>query len=261
MTTFYQPLGASELLPRYAYLEALLPGRRVLEVGALGSTRGKSAAFLRAKGAKHVLALDADPDLVEEVRRAWASDPDLSFRAGRVEDLGEEERFDLILVADAAPLVRVPSTLDRVAKLLSADGFLVLGLRHSAGVSLASLVSEEPREATPTFGELREALAARFKCVEAATQSAFVGYRLSPLAAGAVETSVDATLVGPEECGYFLAICGQRPSGVLSGEAIVELPAAPLAVASTRYQELADRLRLAEDDLAAERARAQKKDG
>jgi SAM-dependent methyltransferase len=258
VSSFYVPLGPAELLPRYAFLEALLPGRRVLEIGAVASTGGRSAAFLRSRGARRVLAFDESADAVAAARREYASDPELRFASGAVDDL-PDERFDLVLVADATPLVRVPSRLDRAARSAAEDGWLVLGLRNPAGASLSALVADEPAEAPPTFGELRAALQARFPSVEAVTQSAFVGYRLAPMAGGELETAVDGTLVDPEECAYYLAVAGQRPCGVLGAEAIVALRAAPLVVGAGRRHELAERLRLAEVEL--QRLRALARDG
>jgi len=246
---FYQTLGASELLPRYAFLEPLFTGRRVLELGAVAATGGRSAALLRARGAKRVTALDADPLAVDLARRAYPSDPELSFVAGRAEDVSNGP-FDLVLAADAAPLVRQPSVLESVARLLSSEGYAVLALRNPAGPSLAQLVTEEPRESPPTWGELASALQSRFPSVELVTQCALAAYRLGPAGAGEVETSVDATLCEAEECAYYLAVCGQRPSGLLDVESVVVLPASPLAIAAGRRAELTDRLRLAEDERA-----------
>ncbi len=254
-TAFYQPSGASELLPRYAFLEGLLAGARVLEVGAAAATGGRGASFLRSRGAQSVLSLDSDPAAVAAVQKELASDPALRFQAGLIEDLADAA-YDLILVADAAPLVRAPSTLDRLARLLSKDGHLALGLRNLSGTSLASLAGDEPGEGAPTWGELAAALQARFPVVEVATQTAFVGYRLGPAGVADLEAAVDATLQGAEDCAYTLAIAGARPSGALGAEAIVALPAAPLSVAAQRRTELAARLELLREELDQARAQA-----
>src|SRR5438132_2492476 len=49
-------------LARYQYLDDLIRGRRVLEIGG-GDGRG--AAFLRERGAAQVLGLDPDPGALE----------------------------------------------------------------------------------------------------------------------------------------------------------------------------------------------------
>lgn len=252
-TAFYQPLGASELLPRYAFLEALVAGSRVLEVGAAVASCGRSASYLRAHGARSVLSLDSDPAGVEAVQRELATDPALRFQAGRIEDLADAA-YELVLVADAAPLVRAPSLLDRLARLLAKDGHLVLGLRNLSGTSLAVLCGDEPRESAPTWGELAAALEARFAVVEAATQGAFVGYRLGPTGVTDLETAVDATLQGAEDCGYYLAVAGATRSGVMGSETIVALPSAPLAVSGHQRAELSERLRLAQEEMDRVRA-------
>jgi SAM-dependent methyltransferase len=253
VTPYYQTLGLSEILPRYASLEALLPGRTVLEVGAATSTGGRSAAFLRSRAAKSVLSLDENASDLDEARREHVTVSELRFLAGRLEDV--EGTFDLILVADAAPLVRVPTTLDCVPRLLRSGGHALLALRHPSGPTLAALTTEEPQDASPTWGELLSALTSRFACVEVATQTALVGYRISPSGTAPVETSVDATSVDVEEPAYFLALAGAQPSGVFGAEAIVALPAAPLAVGAGKRSETAQRLRFCEEELARLRER------
>ena len=54
-------------LPLYAYLEPLLAGRRVLE---LGTGAGAGAAHLAAHGAAEVVGVDTDAALVERAPRA-----------------------------------------------------------------------------------------------------------------------------------------------------------------------------------------------
>ncbi|MBI5543864.1 MAG: class I SAM-dependent methyltransferase [Deltaproteobacteria bacterium] len=256
----YQPLGAGEVLPRYAFLEPLLAGRRVLEIGAAASTVGRSAAWLRSHGARSVLALDSAPAAVDAARREQASVPDLRFLAGRLEDV-QGGPFDLVLVADAAPLLRAPAALDLLVRLMSPEGHVALGLRNPAGASLAALGGEEPREAAPTWGELLAALQARFACVEVASQVAVAGYRLTPAGTLELETAVDATLMGDEEPGYWLAVAGKGPSGALGAETIVLLPVAPLMVVAGRSGELVARLRLAEEELEEARAQARRSVG
>jgi hypothetical protein len=98
------------------------------------------------------------------------------------------------------------------------------------------------------------ALKWRFTSVELMTQSAVVGYQLAP-AQGEREPAleVDGTLQTSDECAYFLAICGERPSGLLGLQSLVVLPTAPLAVAALGRSELAERLRVAEQELAEAR--------
>src|SRR5262249_17480752 len=86
-------------LPLYAYLEPLLLGRRVLEVG---SGDGSGADYMATRGASLVVAVDADPALVERARARYRR-PNLELRLlpslVDLEALGE--RFDVVLVTQA----------------------------------------------------------------------------------------------------------------------------------------------------------------
>lgn len=251
---FYHPLGPSEILPRYAYLGGLVAGARVLELGAVAASGGRTAAQLRELGARLVLAVDVSAEAIDRARRTYSSDPELRFRAASAEELADET-FDVVAVADLAPYLRDPRGLDSLARLVAPGGRLVGGLRNPAGVALARLAAEEEGPPPPTFGQLSAALRERFASVEIASQSPLFGYALAPLAPqGEPELAVDGSLLDVEECAYFLAVCGQEPSGALSEHALVALPSAPLAVAAGQRAELAERLLRAEAEGAQARA-------
>ncbi len=251
---FYHPLGPSEILPRYTYLSGLFDGARVLELGAVASTGGRSAAQLRERGARLVLAADASAEEVDRARRAYSSDPELRFRVASADELADET-FDVVAVADLSPYLRDPRGLDSLARLVAPGGRLVAALRNPAGVALASLAADEAGPPPPTYGQMAAALRERFASVEVVTQSALVGYSLAPLAPSSEpELAVDGSLAEVEECAYFVAVCGQEPSNALSELAVIALPSAPLAVAAGQRVELAERLRRAQAD--GEQARA-----
>ena len=65
MTRFYARNGAGDLLARYSFIEPLLPGKRVLELGGVASTAGASALFLAERGAAAVVAVDEELAAVE----------------------------------------------------------------------------------------------------------------------------------------------------------------------------------------------------
>src|SRR5512144_2041698 len=106
MASFYARSGAGELLARYSFIEPLLEGKRVLELGAARATAGGTALFLAERGAAAVLSLEEDDDGVAEAREA-GHHPFVQFRAGAEADL-PAGAFDLVLVADGAPLARAP---------------------------------------------------------------------------------------------------------------------------------------------------------
>src|SRR5215831_13865620 len=94
----------SRRLPLCAYLEPLVLGKRVLEVG-FGD--GSGADYLAARGATLVVAVDTDAVLVERARVRYRR-PNLEFRLlpnlVDVEALGE--RFDVVLITEAERLIR-----------------------------------------------------------------------------------------------------------------------------------------------------------
>src|SRR5512138_2739137 len=109
MPSFHARHGAGDLLARYSFIEPLLAGKRVLEVGAARATDGGSALFLAERGAAAVLSLEpAEGDLAGA--RQAGHHPFVQFRAGRPEEL-RPGTFDLVLCADGAALARSPDTI------------------------------------------------------------------------------------------------------------------------------------------------------
>jgi len=249
----YQPFGLSELLPRYAYLEPLLEDARILEVDAFRTTEGRSALFLRERGASYVLSIDSDEQLADVLQRRFASDPEVRFRAVPPEHL-REGPYDLVLVANAAPYLVEPAKLQSLARLAGESGLVMLGLRNLAGPSLAQLASAEVETAVPTWGEMRARLAEAFPHVEVFGQSALSAYQMIPVAAEEeLDVAIDGSLLDPEEGAYFIALCGRRASELPLVHGLIALPTAPLAVAAGRRTELAEALRLAQETAAQDR--------
>ena len=144
-STTFRRLGQSELLPRYIFAESLFVRRRVLEIGAVASTGGRSAQFLAERGARQVLACDDDVVAVEEAQKAYGSGA-VRFRAAIFDDL-ELHSFDLVIVADFARYVRAPELMKELAQLVAKNGYLLGGLRNPAGLSLSQLLDPEGLEA------------------------------------------------------------------------------------------------------------------
>ncbi|HEY6105167.1 MAG TPA: hypothetical protein VIV59_04245 [Anaeromyxobacteraceae bacterium] len=238
MARFYAANGAGELLPRYSFLEPLLDGRRVLELGAAGATDGASAVFLAEHGAAAVLSVD-EPEAVERAAQA-AHHPFVQFRAVDPASL-PRGAFDLVVIADGAGLATDPTRVAELKGLLPDDGLLVAAIRAPGGAGLLALQGERPPggDEVPAYESFAGALAAEFEVVEMATQSAMVGYVLAPGQPGEEpEITVDGSLAGPAEAAYYLAICGAEPSG-LEGLTLVALPPRPLAEAAVEHGEAA----------------------
>ncbi|MEN9800243.1 MAG: hypothetical protein RL653_3940 [Pseudomonadota bacterium] len=246
MSLPFRTLGPTELLPRYVFAEPLFLRRRVLEVGAVASTAGASARFLRTRGARSVLACDDDAAAVSAASEG-NDDEALRFRACVFEDL-EPGSFDVLLVADLAPYVRAPGLLAELLRLRAPHGHLVAGLRNLGGLALARLGEPEPGDAPPTYGQALDALAAHLSSVEVATQAAVLGYQLAFDRGEGLQ--VDGTLGGPGDVAYYVLVAGEVPAQRCE-PVWVQLPPEPLAYAGGRVE-----AQVAERDAALKRVRA-----
>jgi len=242
MNPTFRLLGRSELLPRYIFLENLLVRRRVLELGAVASTQGESARFLRLRGARQVVACDADLSAVEQAQHRF-SEEGLRYRADILEDL-EVGGFDLVLVADLAPYVLRPEKLAEVALRVARGGHLVGALRNPSGLSLAQLMEVEARDSLPTYGQLLDVLAPHFPSIQVATQSPLLGYQLALDTSEGLE--VDGSLLGSVEASYYVVLAGAEPVEP-PGTTWVQLAPEPLAYTAGKLDESFHRTRAWEE--------------
>ncbi|HVI73827.1 MAG TPA: methyltransferase type 11, partial [Anaeromyxobacteraceae bacterium] len=231
MSSFYAPHGAADLLSRYSFIEPILGGRRVLEIGAARATDGASALALAERGAAAVLSVE-DDGLGLGRAGELSSHPFVQFRAAALEEL-PRRAFDLVLVADGAALAASPERLAALAELLTPRGHLVTSLAAAGTRGLAALAGDSPATEVPSYESFAGALAAQFDVVEMATQSPAVGWVIAPAAHGddAPDLGVDGALSGAPEAAYYVALCGARPTG-LDTMVLVTLPPAPLAEAA-----------------------------
>jgi len=236
MSSTFRPLGPSELLPRYIFAEGLFAGRRVLEVGAVASTGGRSAQLLAARGARSVLACDADLGAVESAQKAFGG-ANLRFRADVFDDL-ETGSFDLALIADLGECVRSPQRVRELRRLLADSGYLMGGLRNPAGLALSQLVQPESSDAPATYGQLVDALSPHFQHIEVATQTPILGYQVAFDRGAGLQ--VDGTLASAGEAAYFVVVAGKEPCRSIE-PTWVQLPAEPLAYMGSRVDEYSRR--------------------
>jgi SAM-dependent methyltransferase len=220
---FHAPDGAGEILARQSFLEPLLAGRRVLEVGAVARTGGASARDLAARGAT-VTALDEDADAIAAA--AAAAGAAITWRAGRPSDL-ERGAFDLVLFHDGARLAASPDEVAELAALLADGGHLAAALPVPGAPALSTLAGLDRAGEAPGYESFVGALAAVFPAVEIATQSAAVGWVLAAVGDPEPELSVDGSHGGAPDAAAFLAVCGAAPC-LLSGMCLVTLPVASL---------------------------------
>ncbi|MFL5271943.1 MAG: class I SAM-dependent methyltransferase, partial [Anaeromyxobacteraceae bacterium] len=231
MSSFFAPHGAGDLLSRYSFIEPLLAGRRVLEIGAARRTEGASALLLADRGAAAVVSIEEEGDGVARASAA-VHHPFVQFRTGSLADL-PRKAFDLVLVADGAPLAASPERLAALAELLTPRGHLVTSLAASGARGLAALAGDAPPSDVPSYESFAGALAAQFDVVEIATQAPAVGWVIAPAAreGSEPELGIDGTLAGAPEAAFYVAVCGAQPSR-LSGMVLVTLPHAELADAA-----------------------------
>src|SRR5512143_576338 len=233
---FYARHGAGELFARYSFVEPLVAGRRVLELGGARVTRGQSALGLVERGAAAVLSVDDDP-AVADAAASESPHPFVEYRAARLDDLPRRS-FDLVLLADGAPLATHPDRAAVLADLLSPRGYLVTALALPEAGGLGELAGEAPTGPQPSYEAFVSALQAHFPSVEIVTQAAAVGWVLAPAGAEDPDLAIDGAASGAPEAAAYLAICGREPAG-LEGMLLVTLPPRPLADAARAAQEAA----------------------
>src|SRR5512133_2512094 len=220
MTSFHARGGAGELLARYGFVEPLLSGRRVLELGAAGRTGGESARFLVERGAAEVHSVEAGE---EALRAARASDPPAAvrFEAAEPEAL-PAAAYDLVLLADGAPLAGDRERAAALRRLLAPGGRLITAV-DAAGPGLAELAGAPRAAEPPPYGAFADALAATFPSVEIAAQAPTVGWAFGLPSDGEPEVALEGALSGRSEAAAYVAICGEGPCG-LRGLTVVTLP-------------------------------------
>ncbi len=238
MAQFFARNGAGELLARYSFIEHLLEGRRVLEIGAAAATQGASALLLAERGAAAVLSIEDDEDALAGARAA-GHHPFVRFEATAIEAL-KPGAFDLILLADGAPVAEDPARLLALRRLLADGGHLVTALSAPDGRSLADLSGEAPPLLAPAYEAFVTALTEHFPSVEVATQSATVGYAvvLPPQNGAEPDVSVDLSQAGESQAAAWIAICGDEATG-LSGLTMAAMPVGDLLEAAAAARDAA----------------------
>jgi SAM-dependent methyltransferase len=251
MQPFHAPGGSGEILARYSFLEPLVAGRRVLEVGAVASTGGLTALALAERGASAVLSLDSDEDAIATASRA-SGHPFVQFRSASTAAELKAGTFDLVVVQDGAALAASPDRVAELARLLSPRGHLATSLPAPGAPTLAGLAGLDGPAEAPTYESFVGALQAVFPVVEVATQAVAVGWVVAAVGDAAPELAVDGGFGGAPEAAHYLAVCGHAPSG-LRGMCLVTLPVGPVAQAAGELRASAEKAR---DDAAVERDRA-----
>jgi chromosome segregation ATPase len=226
-------------LPLYVYVEPLIGGRRVLELGSAG---GASADYLAGHGAARVLSLDVDPSSVERAR-ARHRRANLEFRAvPSLAELGAlGESFDLVIVPDGESLVR---RADSVAawKQVLADGGRVVMTAASADRRAAAGGAASPAGGVGYY-EVSDAFLRHFPRVQMFGVTPFAGFGVVEFdGSGGDGLRVDSRLVegGAEPPAAYLAVAGREAAHGL-GYALVQIPFAPVEARLTAAADAQDR--------------------
>src|SRR5512143_2981256 len=159
MPSFHARHGAGDLLARYSFIEPLLEGKRVLEVGAARATDGGSALFLAERGAAAVLSIEPGEEDLSAAREA-GHHPFVQFRASAPADL-RPGTFDLALVANGATLARAPDEVAALRRLLVPGGRLVTALPAGGG-GLPDLAGDPAEQDVPPYEAFVGALSDHF---------------------------------------------------------------------------------------------------
>jgi DNA repair exonuclease SbcCD ATPase subunit len=231
-------LSAKEILnrrlPLYAYLEPLLVGRRVLE---LGSGSGAAAAYLAAHGAAHVLGVETDSALVERARARFNA-PNVTFRLAQslLDLVPGAAPFDVVLVPEAEALLRRPEAIPALARLIAGGGRLVLvatSADRGAGAANAAGVG---------YYELTDALLPQFSAVQMFGVTPFAGFGVVEFDVEGEGLRVDSRLVegGAEPPAAYVAVAGSERVADL-GYALVQVPFAPIEVKLAELASAEDR--------------------
>jgi SAM-dependent methyltransferase/chromosome segregation ATPase len=210
----------NQRLPLYAYLEPLLVGRRVLE---LGTGTGAGAAHVAASGASVVVGVDTDEANVAQAHARHRA-PNLTFRrVASLFDAPPGAPFEVVLVPDAEALLRRPEAIPALSRLLGAGGRLVLvasSADRGHGPAAAGGVG---------YYELSDALLPHFAAVQMFGVTPFAAFGVVEFEAGGEGLRVDSRLVegGVEPPSAYVAVAGSERAGEL-GYALVQVPFAPI---------------------------------
>src|SRR5450432_325150 len=211
-------------LPLYAYLEPLMEGRRVLEIGA---GLGVGAAYLAGHGAAEVVGVDTDVTLVERAR-ARNGAANLAFRAvGSLLEVVPGAPFDVVVVPECEALLRRPEAIPSLGRMLAPGGRLVLVAGSADRQAAAG--SGRAAEGGVGYYELSDALLPHFAAVQMFGVTPFAAFGVVEFEGAGEGLRVDSRLVegGVEPPGAYVAVAGTERAADL-GYALVQVPFAPI---------------------------------
>ncbi|AKU91920.1 class I SAM-dependent methyltransferase [Vulgatibacter incomptus] len=193
------------IFARQLFLQPMVRGARILELGAIGACGGTSALALHDRGAASVVSVDRDPASAVAAQREHGG-PGLRFEP---EGLGSlpAARFDLAVVHDPSWIFD-EGGLAALRDALAPGGRLVVAVRGS-GYSRSCEAGD-----AAAYARTAALLAAAFPSVEVATQRSIAGWVVSPSARTGTALTVEEGDAGGEEAAYWLFVCGEHDADV-----------------------------------------------
>jgi hypothetical protein len=209
----------SRRLAVYGYLAPLVSGKRVLEIGC---GEGVGAARLAELGAESVVGADTDQAALARARSELSAS-NLGFAGLDRRSLGPAAPFDLIVVPEAAALLRPGSALNPTAArgLLGAQGRLVVMVSNADRPGSAA-------DGARGYYEVVEALEALFPKVRMFGVTPFAAYGLAEFAEHVAGLRIDGGLVEDASLQptHYVAVAGPDDEVDL-GYALVQVPFGP----------------------------------
>ena len=241
----------SRRLAVYGYLAPLVSERRVLEIGC---REGVGAVRLAELGAASVVGADTDQSMLARAR-SQSHAQNLGFANLDRRSLGPAAPFDLIIVPEAAALLRPGSALNptSVRGLLGAQGRLVVMVSNG----------DRPGAAPGNGGgsgyyEVVEALDRLFPKVRMFGVTPFAAYGLAEFAENVAGLRIDGGMVEDSSLQptHYVAIAGPDDDVDL-GYALVQVPFAPGDLEATAPAARTERAVSAQDSVAVDELRRQ----
>jgi 2-polyprenyl-3-methyl-5-hydroxy-6-metoxy-1,4-benzoquinol methylase len=155
------PLSILFRLARYKFAYRQLRGHeRVIDVGCGDGT----GTYLLRQGCRQVIGISTDPDwFVPELRAR--QDDDFQLLQADVFEYADSESFDVAVCLDVIehlPPEQGPRLLDRIARLLTADGRLFLGTPSASTAQWRNKLSRRDHQHEYSRVELQALLDERF---------------------------------------------------------------------------------------------------
>ena len=210
----------NEHVARYRFAEALVGGRRIVD---LGCGVGYGSQILAGKAAR-VYALDFAPDAVAQGRAAFNA-ANIRWIAGDAERMPlADDSVDLVVAFEVIEhLADWRAMLAESRRVLHADGQLVVSTPNRPYYEQSRVAPNPYHVHEFDFAELKAELEAVFPHTTIFLENHTNAIAFTPLLTQGLRTLVEPSEARPEEAHFFLAVCSERPQ--FGSPAFVYVPA------------------------------------